>query len=191
MLDRAYANYKLSPHFAFIDLQYGPDATTYIIYFAKNGRSCSYRLSELDQNFSLDFILWPSRSDPPSELVEFAAEHNKSIDVGFCKLLGGIIGNYNDEQWHSSMADAVVAKAFTRIDAVFDALSSSDISHQISYHILSSTLPSYLMHTLRITLLLFFFLFLIAFCASFALFFTVLVVVPPHLTLSPLIFAVL
>eukprot|EP00808_Paulinella_micropora_P032357 g67659.t1 len=49
------------------------------------------------------------------------------------------------------MADAVVAKAFSRIDAVFDALSSPDVSHQISYHILSSTLPSYLMHTLRIT----------------------------------------
>eukprot|EP00808_Paulinella_micropora_P018798 g38361.t1 len=100
--------------------------------------------SEWDQNFSLDFILWPSRSDP---LI--FAEHNKSIDIGFCKLLGGI-SNYNDEKWRSSMADAVVAKAFTRIDAVFDALSSPDISHQISYHILSSTLPSYLMHTLRI-----------------------------------------
>eukprot|EP00808_Paulinella_micropora_P005011 g31682.t1 len=107
--------------------------------------------SEWDQNFSLDFILWPSRSDPPYELVEFAAEHNKCIEVGFCKLLGGIIGNYNDHRWRSSMADAIVAKAFTRIDAVFDALSSPDISHQISYHILSSTLPSYLMHTLRIT----------------------------------------
>eukprot|EP00808_Paulinella_micropora_P021964 g8692.t1 len=107
--------------------------------------------SEWDQSFSLDFILWPSRSDPPSDLVEFAAEHNKSIDIGFCKLLGGVIGNYNDEQWCSSMADAVVAKAFSRIDAVFDALSSPDVSHQISYHILSSTLPSYLMHTLRIT----------------------------------------
>eukprot|EP00808_Paulinella_micropora_P020486 g52968.t1 len=73
------------------------------------------------------------------------------IDIGFCKLLGGVIGNYNNEQWCSSMADAVVAKAFSRIDAVFDALSSPDVSHQISYHILSSTLPSYLMHTLRIT----------------------------------------
>eukprot|EP00808_Paulinella_micropora_P031614 g7979.t1 len=89
--------------------------------------------------------------DPPSELAEFAAEHNKSIEVGFCKLLDGIIGNYNDDRWRSSLADAVVGKAFTRIDAVFDALSSPDISHQISYHILSSTLPSYLMHTLRIT----------------------------------------
>eukprot|EP00808_Paulinella_micropora_P010188 g81155.t1 len=49
------------------------------------------------------------------------------------------------------MADAVVAKAFSRIDAIFDALSSPDVSHQISYHIISSTLPSYLMHTLRIT----------------------------------------
>eukprot|EP00808_Paulinella_micropora_P001038 g48337.t1 len=53
-------------------------------------------------------------------------------------------------RWRSSRADAVGAKAFTRIDAVFDALSSPDISHQISYHILSSTLPSYLMHTLRV-----------------------------------------
>eukprot|EP00808_Paulinella_micropora_P032358 g67660.t1 len=41
--------------------------------------------SEWDQSFSLDFILWPSRSDPPHELVDFAAEHNKSIDIGFCK----------------------------------------------------------------------------------------------------------
>eukprot|EP00808_Paulinella_micropora_P009601 g9123.t1 len=107
--------------------------------------------SEWDQSFSLDFILWSSRSDPPSDLVVFAAEHNKSIDIGFCKFLGGVLGNYNDEQWCSSMADAVVAKAFSRIDVVFDALSSPDVSHQISYHILSSTLPSYLMHTLRIT----------------------------------------
>eukprot|EP00808_Paulinella_micropora_P012176 g8585.t1 len=76
--------------------------------------------SEWDQNVSLVFILWHSRSDPPSHLVEFAAEHNKSIDIGFCKLLGGIISNYNDEH----MADAVVTKAFSRIDAVFDALSS-------------------------------------------------------------------
>eukprot|EP00808_Paulinella_micropora_P009252 g12768.t1 len=53
--------------------------------------------SEWDQSFSLDFILWPSRSDPPHELVDFAAEHNKSIDIGFYKLLGGVIGNYNEQ----------------------------------------------------------------------------------------------
>eukprot|EP00808_Paulinella_micropora_P004738 g81248.t1 len=213
MLDRAYANDKLSPHFAFIDYSTGlalllisftllrkvfrlyyvshddgcneggtlsmllacnsvvkqshdaielsrSAAIVYAVNFTFAACSASDAIqaaraliasSEWNHNFYLDFILWPSRSDPPSEIVEFAAEHNKSIEVGFCKLLGGIIGNYNHDRWRFSMADAVVAKAFTRIHAVFDALSSPDISHQISYHILCSTLPSYLMHTLRDT----------------------------------------
>eukprot|EP00808_Paulinella_micropora_P021149 g9384.t1 len=106
---------------------------------------------EWDQKFSIELVLWPSRSSPPSDLVQFAKEHNTPIDVGFCTLLGGVIGNHTDDEWRQSMADAAVDKAFTRIEAVCDALSSPDVPHQIFYHILSSTLPSYLMHTLRIT----------------------------------------
>eukprot|EP00808_Paulinella_micropora_P011485 g42099.t1 len=48
MLDRAYSNEKLSPYYPFINMQYGPGAVTYVVYFDRDGVSPIFCLSHDD-----------------------------------------------------------------------------------------------------------------------------------------------